>query len=235
MDGTQQKLQAMDWQHILPPLQDVLSAFGILILSWVLARWAARLINSRLGNNKGLQINDTVRPVIATIAKYTIILAALYAALTMIGIPATSLLAVFGAAGLAIALAVQGTLANIASGVMLIFLRSMEVGEYIQTPKVEGTVLEIGLFTTQFKSPAGLFITVPNAQIWGDQIINFSRFKSRRVDIVIEIDRDNDLRAALNTLNNVARSHPLVIDPDTAKATLSGLRPTTAQTQTRLW
>jgi len=124
-----------------PVVSNIFTALGIFILGWILARWADRVVRKRLGNNKGLQADDTFRPLIAIIVRYAIVLAALYAALDIAGIGAASLLAVFGAAGLAIALAVQGTLSNVAAGLMLIFLRKIKVGEYIQTPDVEGTVL----------------------------------------------------------------------------------------------
>ncbi len=217
-----------------PLIRDIFAALGVFILGWIVARWADMVVRKRLGNNKGLQADDTYRPLIAIIVRYTIVLAALYAALDIAGIGAASLLAVFGAAGLALALAVQGTLSNVAAGLMLIFLRSIKVGEYIQTPDVEGTVLEIGLFTTEIKSPDGVFISVPNAQIWAKQVKNFSRFKSRRLDIVLEIARDNDVGLALEVLQKALSSHPIV-SADGAQTVISGFTPTSVQLQARCW
>jgi small conductance mechanosensitive channel len=162
-------------------------------------------------------------------------LAGIYAALTIAGIPASSLLAVFGAAGLAIALAVQGTLSNIAAGIMLIFLRALKVGEYIATPKVSGTILEIGLFTTQLKTSNGVLTVVPNAQIWASQIDNYSRFNTRRVDVVLEISRNNDLDKALLVLRGVLSEHALIINKDAAEAVLIGFTAHTAKLQARFW
>lgn len=219
----------------LPFAQNILSAFGIFILGWLLSRWAHRLILNRLGNNKGLQADDTIRPLIAVVAKYAILLAAIYAALTQVGIAASSLLAVFGAAGLAIALAVQGTLSNIAAGIMLIFLRSMKVGEYIETPDVAGTVLEIGLFTTQIKRADGVFITAPNAQLWSSQITNYSRFKTRRVDVDIELARDNDLSEATVAIRAALEAQDAVINKDASEVVLLSFSPQTAILQSRFW
>ncbi|MCK5922644.1 MAG: mechanosensitive ion channel, partial [Methylococcales bacterium] len=146
-------LGAIEWAFMGPLLVNILGAIGILLLGWIVSRWVASTVRRRLGDSKGLEVNDTMRPILALIAKYTIMLMALYAALKTVGIPPESLLAVFGAAGLAIALAVQGTLSNVAAGMMLIFLRAIKVGEYIQTPSFEGSVLEIGLFTTEIKDP----------------------------------------------------------------------------------
>jgi len=226
---------SVNWVSITPVVRNIFTALGILIIGWILARWADRVVRRRLGNNKGLQADNTFRPLIAIIVRYAIILGALYAALDIAGVAPASLLAVFGAAGLAIALAVQGTLSNVAAGLMLIFLRSIKVGEYILTPDVEGTVLEIGLFTTEIKSPDGVYITVPNAQIWAKQIKNFSRFKTRRMDIILEIARDNDVGAALEILQKTLASHNLVVSADSTQTVISGFTPTSVRLQARCW
>jgi len=235
MEPVSELASAIEWSAILPVIKNIFVAFGILILGWIIARWADRIVRKRLGNAKGLQADDTFRPLIALLVRYTIILGALYAALETAGVAPASLLAVFGAAGLAIALSVQGTLSNVAAGLMLIFLRSIRVGEYILTSNVEGTVLEIGLFTTEIKSADGIFITVPNAQIWSSQIKNFSRYKTRRIDINIEIARDNDLAAALDVLQQTLVEHSLVIAKDSAEAIVAGFTATTVNLQARCW
>jgi len=235
MEPVSEFASAIEWTTILPIIKNIFVAIGILILGWIVARWADRVVRKRLGNAKGLQADDTFRPLIALLARYTIILGALYAALETAGVAPASLLAVFGAAGLAIALSVQGTLSNVAAGLMLIFLRSIRVGEYILTSNVEGTVLEIGLFTTEIKSADGIFITVPNAQIWSSQIKNFSRYKTRRIDINIEIARDNDLAVALDVLQQTLVEHPLVIAKDSAEAIVGGFTATAVNLQARCW
>ena len=235
MEPVSEFASAIEWTTILPIIKNIFVAIGILILGWIVARWADRVVRKRLGNAKGLQADDTFRPLIALLVRYTIILGALYAALETAGVAPASLLAVFGAAGLAIALSVQGTLSNVAAGLMLIFLRSIKVGEYILTSNVEGTVLEIGLFTTEIKSADGIFITVPNAQIWSSQIKNFSRYKTRRIDINIEIARDNDLAVALDVLQQTLVEHPLVISKDSAEAIVGGFTATAVNLQARCW
>jgi len=235
MESVSELASAIDWTAALPVIQNAFVALGVLILGWIIARWADRIVRKRLGNAKGLQADDTFRPLIALLVRYVIIFGALYAALDIAGVAPASLLAVFGAAGLAIALSVQGTLSNVAAGLMLIFLRSIRVGEYIQTSSIEGTVLEIGLFTTEIKSSDGVLITVPNAQIWSSQIKNFSRYKTRRIDINIEIARDNDLAAALDVLHKTLIKHPLVITKDSAEVVVAGFTATTVNLQARCW
>ena len=235
MESVSELTSLIEWETIFPVIKNVFVALGILIMGWIVARWADRVVRKRLGNAKGLQADDTFRPLIALMVRYAIILGALYAALEVAGVPPASLLAVFGAAGLAIALSVQGTLSNVAAGLMLIFLRSIRVGEYIQTSSVEGTVLEIGLFTTEIKSADGVFITVPNAKIWSSQVKNFSRYKTRRIDINIEIARDNDLAAALGVLQKTLAGHDLVIANDNAEVVIAGFTATTVNLQARCW
>ena len=235
METVTNVITAIEWHTFIPTGINVLKAIGILILGFMIARWVERLVRKRLGNDKGLQVDDTLRPLLATIVRYTIIFAAVYAALTTAGIPAASLLAVFGAAGLAIALAVQGTLSNVAAGIMLIFLRAIRVGEYIETSSFGGNVLEIGLFTTEIKTSDGLLITVPNAQIWSGQIKNYSRFKSRRMDINIEIARDNDLGAAVAVLETAVSNFDAVINKSAASVMVSGFTPTSANLLARCW
>ncbi len=234
----------MDWGELIAKidgveifrlLRNVLIALGVFILGWMLAGRVDRLIRKRLGNNKGLDVNATIRPLLATSARYAIVFATLYAALQLAGIPASALLAAFGAAGLAIALAVKGTLANIAAGLMLIFLRAMRVGEYIETPSFEGTVLEVGLFTTNLKTSDGVLLTVPNAEIWANQIKNYSRYKARRIDIDLPVDRDNDLERLVKTLEKILRAHPLVINTSKAAVTILGFTNTTATICARCW
>lgn len=230
-----ENLPAIDWASYMPVLINLLQAIGILILGWLISGWAGRVIRKRLGSNNGLRVNDTLRPLIATSVKYAIMLAAFYTALTSAGIPAASLLAVLGAAGLAIALSVQGTLANIAAGIMLIFLRIIKVGEYIATPGFEGTVLEIGLFTSQIKAPNGVLLTVPNAQIWSSRVTNYSRFSERRIDINLALSRDNDLGAAVKTVQGALSKNPHVIKKDASSIVLTTIDANSATVQARCW
>lgn len=225
----------INWATFTAVAIKICKALGVFILGIMLSKWASKTIRRRLGNEKGLQVNDTIRPMLATMARYGIMLATLYAALTIAGIPASSLLAVFGAAGLAIALAVQGTLSNVAAGMMLIFLRAIRVGEYIATPSVEGTVLEIGLFTTQIRGPNGVLITVPNAQIWSAQITNYSRVTERRIDINIELSRDNDVGTALSVLKTTLLSSPHLIRKDDASLAITTTTAQSVTLQARAW
>ena len=189
----------------------IISAFAILVLGWFVARICKRWIKKREFSHLNPSTANTVRPVIASVVGYFIILSAIYAALTQLGLPNGSLLAAFGGAALAIGLALQGTLSNIAAGIMLLFLHSMRVGEYIETPSAAGTIQEIGLFTTTIKSAEGLYIFIPNSEIWKNRIQNYGRHTERKLIVDIGVAYDTDLEAARDLLLETMRSDERVL------------------------
>lgn len=193
---------------ILDRAPAVFGAFAILVVGWLVARRVSRWIRQALGKQK--RFDATLKPLVASLAHYTIVSVSLLAALAQFGIPTASLLAVLGAVGLAIGLALQGTLSNIAAGVMLLTLRPLRVGEYIETPENAGTVIEMGLFTTELKTLDGLYLSVPNAKIWGDRVLNFDRYPVRRINIPVGVDYGTDLEHARTVLAAALEQHPHV-------------------------
>jgi small conductance mechanosensitive channel len=146
--------------------------------------------------NRTPQVDDTLKPVIASVVRYTILVFVLVAVLAQFGVQTTSIIALLGAAGLAIGLALQGTLQNIAAGIMLLFLRPFRVGDYIDADGLSGTVNEIGLFTTQLRTYQGIYLETPNARLWNSAILNYSRVEARRLDIIVGISYDDDIDKA---------------------------------------
>jgi len=144
-----------------------------------------------------------------------ILIFVIVAVLSNFGVETTSIIAVLGAAGLAIGLALQGTLSNIAAGVMILILRPLKIDEFIEAGSISGTVVEITLFTTLLKTPDGVFISAPNSQIWNSAIKNYSRNPTRRLDIKVGISYDDDVDAALEFLKNLVASDERVLkDPE---------------------
>jgi small conductance mechanosensitive channel len=152
-----------------------------LVIGWYVARLVYRLIGRILPQSYGVSRNFA--PLLAQAARYGIIIFAVVTALSFLGVPTTSLFGVLAAAGLAIALALQNTLANIAAGIMLIWLRPIAVGEYIVGDGVAGVVVEIGLFGTRLRSTSGLYIFTPNLKLWNGAITNHSREPRRRIEV----------------------------------------------------
>ena len=152
-------------------------------------------------------IDKTLAPILASTIRYAGFILTLVVALGQFGVQTTSIIAVLGAAGLAIGLALQGTLSNVASGIMLLLLRPFSVGDWIETNSISGTVREIGLFATQIDTFDNIYISVPNSSIWSEIIINNSRHSVRRMDLDIGIDYNSDLAVekALMTLTEDQR------------------------------
>ena len=202
----------LDPQRLTEFALGLAAAFAILIVGWFIARFVRGRF--RKPGRIVSKVNPTLRPVIGSAIYYVIIALTLFAFLVELGVPATSLLAVFGAAGLAIGLALKDTLANVASGVMLLSLRPLDVGEYIATPDFEGTVKEIGLFATTLTNRDGVAIFVPNSKVWDGRIINFGRLPTRKFIVNIGVSYDTDLREAIQLGLDTLNAHDYVLkDP----------------------
>jgi small conductance mechanosensitive channel len=183
---------------------DVLGALAILIAGTFVAGWARRSVLRVL--NRAPRVDETLKPVLASIVRYAILVFVLIAVLAQFGVQTTSIIALLGAAGLAVGLALQGTLQNIAAGIMLLFLRPFRVGDYIDAGGTSGTVNEIGLFTTHMRTYQGIYLEVPNGQLWNSAILNYSRVEARRLDIVVGISYDDDIDKALAALLDLMTS-----------------------------
>jgi small conductance mechanosensitive channel len=206
---------AAAWAWTVEFLPRVAAAFLILLAGYLLAGWLARLI--RAGMNRAPHIDSTLEPAAAMAARYAVLIVAIVAALGQLGVQTTSLLAVLGAAGLAIGLALQGTLSNVAAGIMLLYLRPFRSGDTIETPQVTGTVREIGLFATQMETPDGLFYFVPNASLWNVPLKNHTRNARRMVTVQASVGYGSDLGEVRRVLSELVASDARVLpDPPPA-------------------
>lgn len=188
------------------------TAAVVLIVGWYLSKFAYRTIKGLLPLASGVDRNFA--PLLAQAARYGIIIFALVTALSFLGVSSASIYAVLGAAGLAVALALQGTLSNIAAGIMLIWLRPISIGEYITGDGVAGVVVEIGLFGTRLRSTSGLYIFTPNQKLWNSAITNHSRETRRRIDVNITVPDTIDVGRARKAMLRVATTDKRVqIDP----------------------
>ncbi|MPY74816.1 MAG: mechanosensitive ion channel [Alphaproteobacteria bacterium] len=180
---------------------DVLGAITILVLGLMFAGWAQQATLSAL--SRITRLDTTLRVFFASIVRYFIVIIVVLAVLNRFGVQTASLIAVLGAAGLAIGLAMQGTLSNVAAGVMLLIFRPFKVGDYIDAGGQAGTVQELGLFLTEMNTPDNIRISVPNAAIWGSAIKNYSINRTRRIDLVVGISYEDDIDRAIASLGAV--------------------------------
>jgi small conductance mechanosensitive channel len=173
------------YNWIVANYASIAAAVMALVVGWYFAYFVYRLIGRRLPARFGGSRN--IAPLLAQSARYAILIFAIVTALGFLGVPSGSLYAVLAAGGLAIALALQNTLANIAAGIMLIWLRPVAVGEYIVGDGVAGVVVEIGLFATRLRSTSGLYVFTPNLKLWNGAITNHSREPRRRIEVSLTV------------------------------------------------
>jgi small-conductance mechanosensitive channel len=149
---------------------------------------------------------------INAIGTWTVRVLVLFAALSEVGVATASVLAVLGAAGLAIGLALQGTLQNIAAGIMLLMLRPFRAGDVIEgTGATAGIVREVGLFTTRIERSDGNAVFVPNSQIWSNPVINYSRGGTQRIEVEVGLTQRKDVACAIDALKKMVAGDPRVL------------------------
>nr|WP_295892247.1 mechanosensitive ion channel domain-containing protein [uncultured Devosia sp.] len=211
----------------------LLAAIAVLVTGWHLARLAASAIKRLLPLAYGIDRNFA--PLLSQVARYGIIVLAAVTALNLLGVSNASILTVLGAAGLAVALALQGTLANIAAGIMLIWLRPIAIGEFIQGDGVAGVVVEIGLFGTRLRSSSGLYIFTPNQKLWASAITNHSREPRRRIDVNVSVPDSLDIAKARKILLRIAGHDKRVLADPAPSVHVESFSGTAVNMQLRAW
>ena len=200
------------WLWALANSGGVVAAVVVLAVGWYLSRMLSRLVRSLLPRAYGVDRNFA--PLLSQVTRYGILIFSIVTALSFIGVSSTSIYAVLGAAGLAIALALQNTLSNIAAGIMLIWQRPIAIGEYVVGNGVAGVVVEIGLFGTRLRSTSGLYIFVPNQTLWSSAITNHTREPRRRIDVNITVPDTINVGLARKAMLKIATADKRVqVDP----------------------
>jgi small conductance mechanosensitive channel len=209
----------MDVDQILAKVWELITIYGLKIIAalfiFVLGRWVAILVRNII--RKVLRksaVDQTVRRFIANLTYAVLLAFVVLAALNQLGIQTTSFIAILGAAGLAIGLALQGSLANFAAGFLMIIFKPFKVGDYIEGAGTTGVVEEIQIFTTTLKTPDNKTIIVPNAKMTGDNIVNWTTEGTRRVDMTFGIGYEDDIDKAKTIINDVlAQDSRILKDP----------------------
>lgn len=218
------------------------AAIGAIViagLGYALAGFAQSWVIQRAARSE--TVDPTISRFLGLAARYAILTVALIAVLRQFGIETTSIIALLGAAGLAVALALQNTLSNIAAGVMLISFRPFRVGDYVDAGGVSGTVREIGLFTTELVTVDNVKIIAPNGQLWGATITNYSAFETRRVDLTFGVGYDSDLKTAERVLREAIAAEQgggtgrILSDPAEPFVAVVNLGDSSVDFQIRVW
>jgi len=212
---------------------NVLGAVVILVIGVIVAGSAQRAVARALSRFERFDV--TVRRFFASLVRYLIIIVTVLAVLNQFGVQTTSLIAVLGAAGLAIGLALQGTLSSLAAGVMLLIFRPFNVGDYIEVDGQAGSVEALTLFVTNLNTPDNVRIVVPNNRIWGAAIRNYSTNPTRRVDLKIGIAYEDDVGKAMTVIRQVVDADSRVNgDPEPLLA-VSELADSSVNLVVRVW
>jgi len=229
---------------MLREVAGVLGAFSIRILVaalilavtlWAakrLARIAARAVDRFPHHHPA---DKTLGDFVSALVKYVVIAIGLIAVLQQIGVQATSVLAVLGAASLAIGLALQGTLGNVAAGVMILLLRPYRVGDKVELNGRQGKVVDLDLFNTKVVDFDGLTLYMPNGKVFGEMIVNMSQSGRRRIDLTFGVDYEDDLNLALGLLIESAKGEARVLSTPEPWAKVTGLADSAVNVTLRCW
>lgn len=217
---------------VIANYKPVLAAVVILVAGWMVAGWIRNL--TRKGLERG-RVDGALVPFAAKLTYYSVLAVVVIAALNRLGVATTSVVAIFGAFALAVGLAMQSTLSNFASGVMLLIFRPFGLGDYVDIGGTAGTVMEIDIFATTLRSPDNIMITVPNSQIYGSAISNFNGYETRRVDMVMGIAYDDDIQTALDTIHRIVTADERVLADPEPQIAVSNLGDSSVDIVVRPW
>lgn len=211
----------------------VLGALAILVIGWAFSRWAEGMTRRALG--RSTRIDQTLTAFLSSLVRYLVLIFTFIAVLSQFGIQTASLIAVLGAAGLAIGFAMQGTLSNIAAGVMLLIFRPFKIGDYVEVSGQSGTVDSINLFITELTTPDNRQIIVPNSNIWGQSVVNYSYHPTRRLDLEIGIGYGDDIDGAARIIRDILDAEERALKEPEPMIAVGNLGASSVDLTVRVW
>jgi small conductance mechanosensitive channel len=227
-------------QQIVEQVVDIATVYGIRILAALAIFIIGRIVASTVA--KGVRraltrgnTDPTLIGFVANLVRFAILAFTMIAVLGRLGVETGSFVAVVGAAGLAIGLALQGSLSNFASGVLLLVFRPIKVGDYVEAGGTSGSVKEIGIFTTVLHPPDNKKVICPNSQVTGGTITNYSANDTRRVDMVAGIGYGDDIPKAKSVLERIVNEHQLVLNDPAPVVEVSELADSSVNFVVRPW
>jgi small conductance mechanosensitive channel len=210
-------------------------AILIFVVTIFASRWASSVTRRGLSRMRGFRQDPTVLSFAVQVVRVIVFLIGFIAVLQRLGVQTTSIIAVLGAASLAVGLALQGTLSNVAAGVMLLILRPYRVGDVIDVGGRVGTVQRLDLFLTQMSDANNVKIVVPNSKVFGDTILNLSGQRTRRIELKIGVGYGDNLNAAREALVGAAAAHAHVLPDPAPWAGVTALRDSSVEMTLQAW
>ena len=211
----------------------LIGAIIILVIGFTIAGWTSKRV--RKSALKSEKFDDTLAPVFGQVIKVVILVVTLLAVLGQFGVETASIIAILGAAGLAVGLALQGTLSNVAAGMMLLILRPFKVGDVIEVSGTLGVVDEVGLFTTDMHSFDNVGITMPNSRVWGAEIKNLTQFDTRRCDLEFGISYTDDMDKAIGLIKDILAADDRILEEPETLIAISALGDSSVVIRVRPW
>lgn len=221
------------WLWLRESIPQMLGAVAVLVIGVILARLLSKGADRALTRTG--RIEPTVAKFLSNIIKYALWVVVGVTVLTQFGVQTTSIIAALGGLALAVGLALQGTLSNVAAGVMILIQRPFRVGEAITAGTVNGVVQAIGLFTTEVLQHDGLYVMVPNNELWNKPIVNFSRMPTRRFELLIGIGYDDSIELARKELLALADADIRVLDDPAPAVFVAALADSAVTMGMRVW
>jgi small conductance mechanosensitive channel len=229
-----------DWTGLLDMAKSTGVDFGLKALVAIVIFYVGRIVARILqkGLRKMLQsqnVDRILETFVCNLAYWTIMIFVIIAAINQVGVQTTSLIAVMGAAGLAVGLAMQGSLSNFASGVLIVLFRPYRVGDFVEAAGIAGSVEQVQILTTVLKTGDNKQIIVPNSQIMGSIITNYSANATRRVDMTIGVSYEDDLDKVRKTLQEIVSADDRVLDEPACTIAVSALADSSVNFVVRPW
>jgi len=225
------------WQthsaFIISLSKSLASAAVIIILGISLSKGARKLVHK--ANSSWTQSDGTAVPLLQAVIHYAIIIICIIMILNIFGVSTASLIALLGAAGVTIALALKDTLGNIAAGIGLLLMGTFRKGEYIEFDAFSGTVKEINLFTTILETPDGIYISAPNSCIWGAPLKNYTRNGKRRMEISIGIAYSDPIETAFEVMQNIINAETRFLKDPAPQVILQSIEDNSVKITIRAW
>lgn len=233
MEGIIEFLNRAD---LIPLLTDWAIKIVLALIIYVVGKWIAKRLTKLLSRLlEGQNFDPTLVSFLSNLVYAILLVAVILAALDTLGLPVTSLVAVVGAAGLAVGLAMKDSLGNFAAGVMLVMFRPFKQGDFVEVAGVSGSVNQIRIFSTTLTTPDNKLIIIPNGQVAADTITNYSANDQRRVDMVFGVGYDDDLKVVREVLTRICANHPLVLDDPETKIFVKNLGDSSVEFAVRPW
>ena len=230
----------VDWAALWTQVQTVGLEFAMKVVTAVVIFYVGRMVARLISNGlrkmmQAQEVDKILESFVCNLAHWVLMTFVIIAAINQLGVQTTSLIAIMGAAGLAIALALQGSLANFAAGILIVMFRPYKVGDFVEAAGISGTIMQVQILTTILKTGDNKQIVVPNGQIMGSIITNYSANDTRRVDMVVGVSYEDDIDKVRATIQELVESDKRILKDPACLIAVAELADSSVNFNVRPW